>query len=178
MNIKAAYFALASLAVIALSIAACAKSPASISLPAVGPEPDTRPESRNGTLVVWTELERVTPPFEEFEYRRSEFDVYSDTKHLAKHIANARNSSQPVNLSLEPGRYVVVAPARQFGIVSVPVRIEFHASTYVHLDGSELENAERHSAEETVRLPNGVNVGWASYSVASQKALETLGKRP
>jgi len=157
-------------------MASCSNSPAGVYLPTVGPEPPSSPDSQKGVLIVYSELERVTPPFDEFELRRSAFDVISETRNDVQHIANNQESDEPVRLYLAPGRYVVAASTRKFGVVKVPVIIATDNSTLVHLDGSKLANAEQHSGEQIVRLPNGAAVGWAASSNASALILETIGK--
>jgi len=120
-------------------------------------------------------MERITPPFDEFENRRSAFEITNANRERMTHVAGAQYGAQPARISLAPGHYVVTASMREFGSVQVPVVIAANETTDVRLDGSEPANANNTAAAKPVRLPNGAFVGWASFDAASASTLEAIG---
>jgi len=73
----------------------------------------------------------------------------------------------PTRVGLMPGRYRIEALANSYGLVSVPVVIVANEVTTVHLEGSpEWPASPAFNAINSVRLPDGVVVGWKAEAGA------------
>jgi hypothetical protein len=70
-----------------------------------------------------------------------------------------------VPVELPPGEYKVIALANGYGFVTVPVRIEPHQNTILHLEGGGFWPDESvFNQTNAVRLPDGLIIGWKAAS--------------
>src|SRR6266536_5332327 len=118
--------------------------------PAVGPPPLVLgSRSPEGGLTVYSALDIGTPGEAENVSYHSGYKIYSLDGKMLKYVNNRVGLTyieDPATVSLLPGRYNVVARAAAFGTVTVPVVIEAGKTTFVHLDGSELNSGRQTSA--------------------------------
>ncbi len=106
--------------------------------------------------------------------------VHSDYKILAadgKLLRTVHNDSgtifqDPARVDLPAGQYQVVARANGYGNVTVPVVIEAHRTTMLHLDGDAAWTpGAAFNQNNAVRLPDGQIVGWKT-----PERTETVGQ--
>jgi hypothetical protein len=154
------------LAVVAL-FSGCTSPQHPIVLDSVGPaSPQAVSSGSKGSLLVYSAISVDMPSNRRPEHLHyTDYKILSDKGDLVQAVHNDYGNSWegPREVQLPPGTYQVLASAYHYGFVTVPVVIETHKSTVVHLDGmgSGTSDAPRtHSS--AVCLPNGQVVGWRS----------------
>ena len=122
-----------------------------------------------GSLVVYSAFETGAA----FNSRNESGQSYSDYKiftsegRLLQQVHNDSGTMElsPVAVRLTPGKYTVVAQANGYASVTVPVIIAAHQSTILHLEGGGVWSGESaFNQTNSVRLPDGMVVGWKSGS--------------
>jgi len=147
------------LCVIAL-ITGCATDPKNSTVAEVGPgRLSTSDGDRQGILLVHSAREAsMNAPEQRFH---SSYKILSADGALLQTVSNqGRNYRDPEPVSLPPGRYSVVARARNYGTLTVPVVIEAGKTTLVHLDSCNRPVSRDDPSTDFVRLPNGQFIGW------------------
>ncbi len=93
----------------------------------------------------------------------SGYKIYSPDGKLLRVVQNDRGRvvPSPELVQLPPGTYRVVARARGFGHVTVPIIIKGDEMTVIHLEGDDLwPNKGVFTRANAVFLPDGQVVGW------------------
>jgi len=142
-------------------------------LDTVGPPPtQTTPTSStttDGNLLVYSAFRR-NADFNSRDPRRQEYSDYeidsADGKLLRRVHNNFGSISQDiVSVPLPAGEYIVKARANGYGFVTVPVMIEPHQNTVLHLEGGGFwPDESAFNQTNAVRLPDGLIVGWKARS--------------
>jgi hypothetical protein len=169
---------------VAVCLVGCA-SPAQVTVAEpVGPAPTPAAiTSASSELQVYSARERVPfdPNMEAFrfnnDYGRNDFlyepahtdyTIYTKAGKVYERVKNARNyeDPQPAIVTLPPGEYRIMAKARDFGWVTIPVIIEPHKVTMVNLQRSNpvVKSVNRADA---VLLGGDRVVGWRETTVAA-----------
>jgi hypothetical protein len=125
-------------------------------------EPDG--SKSEGTLVVYSALDQ-SPHFNTSDYHAcySDYEVLSEDGRVVKKVTNDAGTivEGPAEVKLTPGNYRVRARANKYGVVTVPVLVEPHVVTTVHLDGGGARSGSDEIAHRNaVTLPKGEIVGW------------------
>jgi hypothetical protein len=97
-----------------------------------------------------------------YEPAHTDYTIYYQNGKMFKHVRNAQGAGdpQPVLMSLPPGRYEVVAYARGFGLVIIPVVVEKGKRTIVNLQRTPNEVVAAVPKSEAVCLAGDRIVGW------------------
>lgn len=97
-----------------------------------------------------------------YEPAHTDYTIYDQNGKSFKRVRNARgpNDQEPALLSLPPGRYEVMAHARGFGLLTVPVVIEKGKRTIVNLQRIPTKAVASAPKAEAVCLAGGRIVGW------------------
>jgi hypothetical protein len=97
-----------------------------------------------------------------YEPAHTDYTIYYQNGKMFKHVRNAQGAGdpQPALMSLPPGRYEVVAYARGFGLVTVPVVVEKGKCTIVNLQRTPNEVVAAVPKSEGVCLAGDRIVGW------------------
>jgi hypothetical protein len=97
-----------------------------------------------------------------YEPAHTDYTIYCQNGKIFKHVRNARGAddSQPALMSMPPGRYEVVASARGFGLVTIPVVIEKGKRTTVNLQRTPNEVVAVVPKAEAVYLAGDRIIGW------------------
>ena len=104
----------------------------------ISPSPvSPSPTQPNGKLIVFSAYD-VHAHFNDLPYRRfySDYRIYSEEGKFLESVHNQSDTplDGPREVGLPPGNYQVRARANGYGTVSVPVKIEAHRATRIHLD--------------------------------------------
>jgi hypothetical protein len=140
--------------------AGCSTQPRNFATAPVGPVPFVRSNSGpEGTLIVHSAREAsMSAPDQVFHSR---YDIRSpDGSHSFSVLNQARAFREPQPVLLSPGHYTVVAKARNYGTLTVPVVVQPGRTTVVHLDSCDRPVSREEAGEDCVRLPNGQFAGW------------------
>jgi hypothetical protein len=150
-----------------LVVAAAGCSTTPVALAPVGPNP-ARSETMTATgeLQVFSGLEVASDNqnlggTDPVWYQHADYRVYDARGRLVARVDNkiGRYEQSPRRVALPPGLYLVLAPAKDYFQVEVPVIIERGRLTRVHLDDKwHLPPATPKT--ELVAPPNGEPVGW------------------
>jgi hypothetical protein len=94
-------------------------------------------------------------------YQPTDYEIYDIHGTRLKHVENTigHYEKAPKTVSLPVGRYIVIAQARDYEQVKVPVTVERGRTTRVHLDGT-WKPPMNTAKGKLVRLPNGKPIGW------------------
>jgi len=94
-------------------------------------------------------------------YQPTDYEIYDIHGMRLKHVENSSGhyGEVPKRVVLPVGRYIVVAQARDYLDVKVPVSVERGRTTRVHLDGN-WKPPMNTAKGKLVRLPNGHPIGW------------------
>ncbi len=105
-----------------------------------------------------------------YEPAHTDYTIYTMDGKAVEHVKNARNyeDPQPAVVSLSPGEYKIVARARDYGWVTIPVVIEPHKLTVVNLQRSPNPAVESVDRADAVLLGGDRIVGWRGL-VASHR---------
>lgn len=154
--------------VVGALLAACASRPITLGPVEPGSHPVESTISGTGRLQVFSRLAEQTddqnqgdnggdPPW----YQHTDYNVYDAGGKRVKHVDNTvgHYSTSPRIISLRPGKYTVIAPARDWLSVRIPVIIERNKTTQVHLDDN-WRPPPATPKTELVSMPNGTPVGW------------------
>jgi len=160
------------LTMLALLLNGCATTPPALTLAPVGPPAHPSvPIADGGTLVVYSAYETgqidTDPP--DGVRQHSAYRLYDAQGRLLRTVPNRVGAwgEDPTRVGLMPGRYRIEALANSYGLVSVPVVIVANEVTTVHLEGSpEWPASPAFNAINSVRLPDGVVVGWKAEAGA------------
>jgi hypothetical protein len=152
-------------------LAGCATEKSGPVLDTVGPPMSQSPAvgSTNGTLVVYSAYE-INADFNARDPNRPEYSDYTIFTTDGKLLRKVHNNSgtilqDAVPVELPPGEYKVIALANGYGFVTVPVRIEPHQNTILHLEGGGFWPDESvFNQTNAVRLPDGLIIGWKAAS--------------
>jgi hypothetical protein len=139
---------------------------------AVGPpRPVVESRSPEGRLVVYSGFDVGGGGVDSDHNLHSDYKIYFLDGKALRDVSNKVSNviEDPATISLPPGKYIVIAKAASFGMVTVPVVIEAGKTTPVHLDGSELTGGRQTSTNDFIRLPDGLIVGWRAQDAAEQK---------
>ena len=145
---------------------------------AVGPAPGAASEAGNAsTLQVYSARQRqayIDVNLEEFrmnnDFGRNDFlyeaapgdyTICTADGQVLRRVHNSRNSEDetPAVVNLAPGRYTVLAQARDLGTVEVPIVVEPGKRTVVNLQRYR-RIADTAEKTELVWLPGSMVVGW------------------
>lgn len=149
---------------VASLLAGCA-SP-SVTLPPVGPNPNgIQTASSIGFLQVLSrertrsDDQNQAGDGEPVWHQHTNYRIYDLHGHLVKRVDNAAGhyAESAEVVPLEPGKYVVKAPANDYPWIQVMVRIEPGRTTRVHLDDKWTPSA---APGEVVTMPDGNPAGW------------------
>lgn len=147
---------------LALLVVGCASAPP-LALDRVGPATElASARSNEGNLVVysaWSPLMNMVDPDTPLH---SDYAVLSSDGTIFRKVKNWQSKvlRDPASVSLPPGLYTVEADAADHGKVRVPVLIEAHRMTIIHLDGEPDGGFKGIAKSELVSLPDGYVVGW------------------
>jgi hypothetical protein len=160
---KTRQFILLGAAIIPLMVG-CASQP--VTLSPVGPAPHSAAASLSrGYLQVYSDTETHVIGDGPYYYPHSGYSVYDKygvrVKYVPNHIGDMDES--PTLISIPAGNYNVVAESSAYGRVTVPVSIQGHHKTIVHLD-REWRPSLGTLSNELVHLPDGEAVGYASLN--------------
>lgn len=148
-------------AAIVSMLAGCSTTP--VTLDRVGPSRELTSARRNdGDLVVysaWRPLMNLVDPDTPLP---SDYTILSSDGTAYRKVRNwvSKVMSAPASVSLPTGLYAVEADAADHGKVRVPVLIEAHRTTIVHLDGEPAGGFKGIAKSRLVSLPDGYVVGW------------------
>ncbi len=152
-------------------VASCASSRDSVVLGPVGPEPLTAEElAPKGYLKVYSATEDHEDGHVHY-FPHTSYTVYAeDGKTVVKKVANALSihDEEPFLVQLPAGTYVVLARARNTGMVRIAVIIKPGQLTKVDLHYDWNHRVPPGNAADWVRLPNGQAVGWRATTAVSQ----------
>jgi hypothetical protein len=115
------------------------------------------------------------PDFNGLPYRdrHTDYKIFTaDGKQLFETVRNDdhRLVGSPRKVELPVGTYRVLARANGYGLVTVPVVIQPHQVTAVHLEGSYWwSRASGIFEDDPVRLPSGEIAGWRGRQVAKPR---------
>jgi hypothetical protein len=150
----------------AAALAGCAtRSPMVVDQP-VGPDlapPKVNFIAGNGQLVVYSALEAANPINSDFPTHAG-YEIDDADGKLVRHVDNRGGSfyQMPAAVSLPPGKYVVKAPATNYGLVTVPVVIKENETTTLDLEATHFRQHKPTGAGQWVRLPTGEVIGMRS----------------
>lgn len=155
----------------AVLLSGCASNSNKLVLSPVGPEPvhPVTGKANNGSLVVYSALESYPDLNAENAGWNTEYQEYSDYQifrtdgKLFKSVSNNEGQAllHPQQVELPVGEYRIVAKAKGFGRITVPVIVASHRITVLHLEGDGFWPREYGFNEtNSVHLPNGQIVGW------------------
>lgn len=102
--------------------------------------------AKNGTLLVYSAFED-NADFNARDPNRPEYTDYNLLAADGRRLRRIHNNSgtilqSPVPVSLAPGKYTVVAQANGHGLVTIPVFIQSHQKTVLHLEGGSLRESD------------------------------------
>jgi hypothetical protein len=152
-----------------LFVSGCATGKDGLGLDTVGPSTPqlaaTGSNSTNGTLLVYSAFRRNADFNRPDPYRQehSDYDIFSADGKLLRRIHNNSGTilQEAVPVELLPGKYNVHARANGYGFLNVPVIIEAHQCTVLHLEGGGFWPDESiFNQTNAVRLPDGLVIGW------------------
>ena len=155
----------------AVWLSGCASDRDRLVLDPVGPgSPQRLPASSSaGTLIVysaydtganWNGRDPDLP-------KHSDYKIFSRDGNLLRAVHNDADAIllAPAPVKLPAGKYRVVANANGYGRVTVPLVIQAHQVTVLHLEGGGVWSGEANfNQTNTVRLPDGQIVGWRAAS--------------
>lgn len=150
----------------------CAGFQSELVLDPVGPPPGQSPtfsSSTNGTLVVYSACD-VGANWNARDPRRpvySDYRIFSRDGALLRTVHNDSGTllQEAVPVALPRGQYRVVAKANGYGQVTIPVVIEAHQTTVLHIEGGGCwPNETEFNQTNAVRLPDGLVVGWRTIA--------------
>lgn len=147
---------------LALLLSGCASAPP-LALDRVGPSRELASvRSNEGNLTVysaWSPLMNMVDPDTPLH---SDYVILSSDGTIVRKVKNWQSKvlRDPASISLPPGLYTVEAAAADHGKVQVPVLIEGHRTTIIHLDGEPDGGFKGVAQSELVSLPDGYVVGW------------------
>lgn len=143
----------------------CTCGQAHLTLPTVGPGPHqiAAASLTNGTLVVYSAFE-VGAAFNSRDSLDQEYSNYKILTPDGKLLRRVHNNSddmlqQPVSVKLPGGKYLVVAHANGYGVVTVPVLVVAGKRTSLHLEGG-LPEGQVNQQTNMVCLPDGRMIGY------------------
>jgi hypothetical protein len=116
-----------------------------------------------GTLVVYSAWRRTGT--DDPDHRvHSSYDVLTDDRKPFLHVQNFVTPmvDDPASVRLSPGKYIVKTRVQRHGFVSIPVVIDSHRTTVLYLDNTTHPEQNERETAETVKLPDGHVIGWAS----------------
>jgi hypothetical protein len=161
---------LISAAAMVLGIVGCA-TPPPVELKAIGPNPESRSKQEatgrlevfsalepngecDGSILYWDMDRRIL-------YQHTDYDIYNLDGRRVLHVLNTFRPRDltPRVVALPPGKYIVVAKAREALRVKVPVDIGAGRTSKVHLDDN-WEIPSNTPKDVLVSLPSGSPVGW------------------
>ncbi len=164
-SMKTSLFSL-SLVAATLVSSGCITRGSGLVLDPVGPvqAPPTAPASNTGTLTVYSAYS-VNADFDQRDPNRpecSDYKIETDDGKLLERVHNVSDDmlQNPVDVTLSPGRYRVVARANGYGRVTIPVVIAAHQNTVLHLEGGGWPGESQINQANAVHLPDGTVVGW------------------
>jgi hypothetical protein len=142
----------------------CASFQNGLVLDAVGPAPNgNRVSGSDGVLMVYSAFDQHAH-FDGSPYRRyhSDYKILSEDGKLLQAVHNDVGgvTQDPKRIDLQPGRYRIVARANGYGWVTVPVLIDAHNVTIVHLEGGGSWRRDAALVSNSVRFPDGRIAGW------------------
>src|SRR5262249_49353652 len=145
-------------------LAGCASFQNGLVLDAVVPTPnENRIACQHGVLVVYSAFDQHAH-FSGSPYRRyyTDYKIFTEDGKLLETIHNDVGgvTQDPKQIELESGRYRIVARANGYGWVTVPVVIDAHRFTTVHLEGGTRWPMGDAPASSSVRFPDGRIAGW------------------
>ena len=148
-------------------LSGCASDRNRLVLDPVGPRSLQTPavNSKNGTLVVYSAYDAGANFNARDPYRpiHSDYKIFSLDGSLLRAVHNDSGTilQDPAPVELPAGKYRVVANANGYGRVTIPVVIEAHQTTVLHLEGGgSWPNEAEFNQTNAVRLPDGQIVGW------------------
>ena len=152
-------------------LSGCTTSESGMILDQVGPPPApvSGITSTNGTLVVYSAFEAGADFNSRDPYRQeySDYKIFSPDGKLLQRVHNDSGTVlvSPTPVGLPAGRYRVVARANGYGTVTVPVLVEAHQVTTIHLEGGgSWPDEPAFGKTNAVRLPGGEIIGWRMAS--------------
>jgi hypothetical protein len=134
-------------------------------LAAIGPGTvDKAGKGPDGYLEVFTATRTVDADFHNYFELHDGYDIKDTSGETIKFVANHdSNIDEGVDqVSLRPGKYILVARSTWCGLMKIPVEIVQGRLTEVHLDGNNWSPVPRPAASQLVFLPNGEVAGWKS----------------
>jgi hypothetical protein len=145
-------------------LAGCASFQSGLILDAVGPAPNgKRVLGTNGVLMVYSAFDPHAH-FNGSPYRRyhSDYKILSEDGKLLETVHNDVGgvTQDPKRIELQSGRYRVVARANAYGWITIPVVIEAHCITTIHLEGGASWATDDALATNSVRFSDGRIAGW------------------
>jgi len=143
-------------------LASCASQP--IALAPVGPSPFAGRSSSSmgaGYLQVFSDLEAIDEGDNPSFFQHTDYNIYNGERKLVKHVDNTvgHYETSPRLVSLRPGTYIIVARAKEWMSVEIPVAIVRGGITKVHLDEN-WQPPARTPKTDVVCAPDGYPVGW------------------
>jgi len=132
---------------------------------AVGPPPGARSYGKEGMLQVYSRTAAVNDGGIQY-LPHTNYRIYSTNGSFVKYVRNhtTPTDQKPEMVGLPVGNYSVTATSEGMGVVRVPVTISGSQLTAVHLDCSQMKEAEGADEKQLVRFPNGTVVGWKAQN--------------
>jgi hypothetical protein len=132
----------------------------------VGPDlapPKVNSSQGNGQLVVYSAVEVANPVNTDFPTHAG-YEIDDAGGKLFRRVDNRSGSfyQSPAPVSLPPGKYLVKAPATNYGLVTVPVVIKENETTTLDLEATHFRQHKPTGAGQWVRLPTGEVIGMRS----------------
>jgi hypothetical protein len=151
---------------IAAALAGCATRSTVVIKQPVGPDlapPRVNLTRGNGQLVVYSALEVANPVGSDFPTHAG-YEIDDAEGKLLLRVDNRSGSfyQSPAAVSLAPGKYLVKAPASNYGVVTVPVVIKESETTTLDLQATHFRQHKPTGAGQWVRLPTGEVIGMRS----------------
>jgi len=139
----------------------------------VGPAPAAAAaDPAYGQLTVNSAYNVNAPPPTVPDYIRihTDYDIFTADGRLLRTVHNSGGTwgQDAIPVALAAGSYRVVARAKGYGVITIPIVIRPREMTFLHLEGSTNWNDDKAlAASNPVRLPNGRIIGWRAPQPAA-----------
>lgn len=146
-------------AAVAIMATGCSTTP--VAFAPIGPNPaGIQTTAANGQLAVFSALSGRAEGDNPIWYQHSDYYICDSHGRRLEHVENSTGhyAQSPRVISLPPGKYIVVARAKDVLKAKVPVVIKPGEITRVHLDGNWKPLGE--PPTDVVEAPAGYPVGW------------------
>lgn len=141
------------LTVLTIFGAGCASAPSAAANPESQPRPTIRTSVPTGTLLVFSEWDRLSNSSDSIWIRHTDYSIFDADGKLVRQIKNHNlgPDSRPVAVELPPGNYVIKARKQGSGWVSVPVSLKVGDTSEIYLDDSSRPVATQNHSVQVIK---------------------------